>query len=136
MWGLLWNLQGEKNVKSLLFNSPDAMKFLHIDDVEGERLGESALRKILVYSENLMLMYTEAMPGGQIISHSHPHEQLTYVIQGTAELKASGETVILKAGSSALLEANEYHEIRGIGDEKGIVLDVFHPHREDYLPKE
>jgi len=113
------------------------MKVLHIDDVKGEKLGENSLRKILVHSENLMLMYTEAMPGGgQGISHSHPHEQITYIIQGTSELTAGGETVTLKAGSSALLEPNEYHEIRDVGDEKVIVLDIFHPRREDYLPKE
>ena len=111
------------------------MKVLHKDEVKGEGLGENVLRKILVYSENLMLMYTEAMPGGPGISHSHPHEQMTYIIQGTSELTASGETVTLKAGSSALLEPNEYHEIRGVGDEKAIVLDIFHPHREDYIPK-
>jgi len=111
------------------------MKVLHLDDVKEERLGESVFRKILVYSENLMLMYTEAKPGGPGISHSHPHEQMVYMLQGTAELTAGGETVTLKAGSSALLESNEYHVIRGLGDEKNIVLDIFHPHREDYLPK-
>lgn len=112
------------------------MKVLHIDDVKGEKLGENVLRKILVHSENLMLMYTEAMPGGPVISHSHPHEQITFMIQGASELTAGGETVTLKAGSSALLEPNEYHDIRGVGNEKVIVLDIFHPHREDYLPNE
>lgn len=112
------------------------MKVLHVDEVEGEKLGEKAVRKILVYSENIMLMYTEAMPGGPGISHSHPHEQITYMIQGTSELTAGGETVTLKAGSSALLEPDEYHEIRGVGDEKVIVLDIFHPYREDYIPRE
>ena len=111
------------------------MKVLHLDQVEGEKRGPNVLRKILVYSENLMLMHTEAMPGGGV-SHSHPHEQIVFIIQGTAELTVGGETVTLKAGSSAILEPNEYHEIRGVGDEKNIVLDIFHPHRENYLPKE
>ena len=66
------------------------MKVLNIDEVEGERLGENAIRRILVYSENLMLMYTEAMPGGPPIAHSHPHEQLGFIIQGESELTASG----------------------------------------------
>jgi quercetin dioxygenase-like cupin family protein len=112
------------------------MKVLNIDEVEGEKLGEHALRKILVYSESLMLMYTKATPGGPPLSHSHPHEQMGYVIQGTAELTAGGETVTLKAGSSFLLEPNEHHTIRDVGEEMAIVLDIFHPHREDYLPKE
>jgi quercetin dioxygenase-like cupin family protein len=81
-------------------------------------------------------MYAEAMPDGPPLSHSHPNEQLGFVIQGTVELTASGETVILRAGSSYLLEPDEHHIIRGLGDEKVIILDTFHPHREDYLPKE
>ena len=113
------------------------MKVLNIDEVKGEKLGvTNALRKILVYSENLMLMYTEAMPGGPPLSHSHPHEQIGFIIQGTSELTASGETVTLRAGSSFLLEPNEHHVIRSLGDEKVIILDIFHPYREDYIPKE
>jgi len=101
------------------------MKALNIDEVEGEKLGNTeAIRKILVYSER-----------GPPLSHSHPHEQLGYIIQGSCELTASGETVILTAGSSYLLEPNEHHVISGLGDEKVIILDVFHPYREDYLPK-
>ena len=61
---------------------------------------------------------------------------MLYIIQGTVELTASGDTVTLKAGSSALLEPNEHHELRGVGDEKIILLDIFHPHREDYLSNE
>ncbi len=109
------------------------MKVLHLDQVEGEKRGPNVLRKILVYSENLMLMHTEAMPGGGV-SHSHPHEQIVFIIQGTAEFTAGGETVTLKAGSSYLLEPNEHHVMRGLGDEKVILLDVFHPYREDYVP--
>lgn len=112
------------------------MKVLSINEVPGEKLGNTeAIRKILVYSENLMLMYAEAMPGGPPLSHSHPHEQLGFIIQGTVELEAGGETVVLKPGSSYLLEPNEHHVMRGLGDEKVILLDVFHPYREDYLPK-
>jgi quercetin dioxygenase-like cupin family protein len=112
------------------------MKVLNIDDVKGEKRGESTLRKILVHSDSLMLMYTEAMLGGPDVSHSHSHEQMGYIIQGTMELTAGGETVTLKAGSSFLFASNEYHEIRLVGDEKVIVLAIFHPSREDYLPQE
>ena len=110
------------------------MKVLNIDEVEGDRLGPGTLRKILVYSENLMLMYTEAEPGGEL-SHSHPHEQMGYIIQGTTQLTAGGETVTLRAGSSFLLGPNEHHDLKTLGDEKCIVLDIFHPHREDYVPQ-
>lgn len=110
------------------------MKVLNIDEVKGEKLGENAIRHMLVYSENLMLMYSEAKPGGPPFAHSHPHEQLGFILQGTSELTAGGETVILRAGSSFLLEPNEYHEVRSVGNETVKVLDIFHPYREDYVP--
>jgi quercetin dioxygenase-like cupin family protein len=110
------------------------MKVLNIDEVEGDQPAPGAVRKILVYSENLMLMYTEAEPGGGI-SHSHPHEQMGLILQGTSQLTVGGDTVTLNAGSSFLLEPNEHHEFKVVGDEKCIVLDIFHPHREDYVPK-
>ena len=110
------------------------MKVLNLAEVEGDQPGPGAVRKILVYSENMMLMYSEAEPGGGL-SHSHPHEQMGYIIQGTTQLTAGGETVTLRAGSSFLLEPNEHHELKTLGDETCIVLDIFHPHREDYVPK-
>lgn len=113
-----------------------SLKVLNLDEVEEEKFDNiDAIRKILVYSENLMLMYGEAMPGGPPLSHSHPHEQLGFILQGTVELTASGETVVLKVGSSYLLDPNEHHVMKGIGDEKVIILDIFHPYREDYLPQ-
>jgi hypothetical protein len=36
-----------------------SMKVLNIDEVDGEKLGENTIRRIMVYSKNLMLMYTE-----------------------------------------------------------------------------
>jgi quercetin dioxygenase-like cupin family protein len=111
------------------------MKVLNINEVEGEKLGENTIRRILVYSKKLMLMYSEAEPGGPPIAHSHPHEQMGFIIQGTSELTAGGKTVTLKAGSSFLLEPNEYHEIQGVGNERIRVLDIFHPYREDYVSK-
>ena len=110
------------------------MKVLHVNDVEGDQLVKGAIRKILVYSENMMLIQWEADVGGSL-SHSHSHEQMGFILKGAAELTAGGEKVTLNAGSSYLLEPNEHHAFKIVGDEKCILLDIFHPHREDYLPQ-
>lgn len=109
------------------------MKVLSIEDVEGERPMKGAVRKVLVHSNNMMMVYVEGPPGGGL-AHSHPHEQMGYILKGSAELTASGETLVVKAGTSYCFEPNEYHEFKIIGDESCIVLDVFRPPREDYLP--
>ena len=109
------------------------MKVLSIEDVEGEQFSKGAVRKVLVHSHAMMMVYNEAPPGGRL-AHSHPHEQMGYIIKGTAKLTAGAEEVLLKTGSSYSLEPNEHHEFEAIGKESLIVLDIFHPPREDYFP--
>jgi len=109
------------------------MKVLNIDEVEGEKFSKGAVRKILVHSDNMMIVYNEAPPGGKL-SHSHPHEQMGYIIKGNAKLTAGDKEAMLRAGSSYSLEPYEHHEFEAMGDEPLVVLDVFNPPREDYLP--
>ncbi len=110
------------------------MKAMNAADVKGDEVMKGAVRKILVHSNNLMLVYWEINGEGEL-SHSHPHEQLGFVVKGSAELTAGGRTVQLGPGSSYLTESNEHHELKVKGPETTIILDVFHPIREDYLPK-
>ena len=109
------------------------MKVLSIDENEGEQIAPGAIRKVLVYSDDMMMVYNEAPPGAKL-SHSHPHEQMGYIIKGKVKLIASGNEEILNVGASYVLESNEHHEFEIIGEETAIVLDIFHPPREDYLP--
>lgn len=111
------------------------MNVVSIREVEGEQPLTGIVRKVLVYSDDMMLVYYEGSPGASL-SHSHPHEQMGYIIKGSVELTAGGKTVVLKAGSSYAFKPNEYHEFTVIGDEPFIILDIFHPPREDYLPPE
>ena len=104
------------------------------DEVNGDEIAKGAIRKVLVHSKNLMLVYYEVEPGGGL-SHSHPHEQMGYIVKGSAELTAGGKTVQLGAGSSYIIDANEHHDFKITGKGTTIILDVFHPAREDYLPK-
>lgn len=80
-----------------------------------------------------MLVYNEASPGGSL-THSHLHEQMGYILKGSVELTAGGKTVVLNVGSAYAFEPNEYHALTVIGDEPVIILDIFHPPRDDYLP--
>ena len=110
------------------------MKVLNVTDVKGDEIVKGAVRKILVHSKNLMLVYWEINGEGGL-SHSHPHEQLGYVVKGSAELTAGGKTVQLGPRASYLTDSNEHHEFKVKGPGTTIILDVFHPMREDYLPK-
>lgn len=59
------------------------MKTLDVEDVEGEETAEGSVRKALVNSKNPMLVYYEVQPG-VALSHGRPHEQMGYVMKGSA----------------------------------------------------
>ena len=65
--------------------------------------------------------------------HSHPHEQLTYVLEGEFEFTIGGETRIVKAGDTLYKQPNIMHGC--VCKKKGALLDTFTPQRQDFLFK-
>ncbi len=105
--------------------------FVHNADVPLEDLGDGIQRKVLAHHENLMAVevYFEAGSVGAI--HFHPHEQITYVLKGKFEFNVDGNKQIIVPGDTAFLEPHVPHGV--ICLEAGILLDIFTPHREDFL---
>jgi quercetin dioxygenase-like cupin family protein len=62
--------------------------------------------------------------------HNHPHEQLTYVIDGQFEFTVGTETQVLEPGMVVLIPGNATHGGRTLTACR--VIDVFSPVREDY----
>ncbi len=62
--------------------------------------------------------------------HQHPHEQVTYVIEGRFQFTIGTETTILEPGMAALIPGNVPHG--GTTLTACRVIDVFAPVREDY----
>lgn len=82
--------------------------------------------------EKLMLSWVELEPGSVVERHSHPHEQLGMLIEGTVEFEIGGETQMLKVGDMWRIPGGVLHRVVA-GDRGAKALDVFHPVREDYL---
>ena len=57
-----------------------------------------------------------------------------FVVKGSAELSAGGKTVKLVPGSSYLFDPNGHNDFK-ITEKETIILDIFYPRRDDYLPK-
>jgi len=110
------------------------MRVQRVEDLEGELVLEGTRRRVLVHSENVMLVYYEIEPGAVFPAHSHPHEQMGFIFRGSGEFRAGGESRVLCAGSSYFIEPDETHEFEVLGDETCILIDIFHPPRRDYLP--
>jgi quercetin dioxygenase-like cupin family protein len=89
-------------------------------------------RQVLAYNHNVMLVRHHFLKGWTGTSHSHPHEQLVYVVTGRIQFDADGKTIELRSGDSVIVEGNVEHRATALEDSE--VLDVFAPFREDYVP--
>lgn len=83
-----------------------------------------------VHSENMTLAYWDFDAGVPLPEHSHPHEQVTNVIEGVFELTVEGETKRLEAGSVVVIPPHAVHSGRSVT--RCRVIDAFYPVREDY----
>ena len=89
--------------------------------------------KVIVAGESMTMDLGEIDPGAYFPEHSHPHEQIGYVLDGRCELSIEGTTYVLEKGYSYRIAPNANHGWRNIGEEKFVFLDAFHPPREDLL---
>jgi quercetin dioxygenase-like cupin family protein len=71
-------------------------------------------------------------PGHEPKPHTHPNEQLVYILSGQVEFHIGDETVRLGAGGLAVVPPNVLHHAVVIGDEEVLNLDVFTPTRPEY----
>jgi quercetin dioxygenase-like cupin family protein len=68
--------------------------------------------------------------GAQLPEHSHEHEQVVNVVEGTLEISSGGKKWTLGPGSVLVIPSGVPHLARGITECR--VIDAFCPTREDY----
>lgn len=88
------------------------------------------LRQVLAYSEQLMLVRHLMERDWIGARHSHPHEQLVYIIRGHIRFSSGDNTFDARAGDSFIVPGGVEHQASAL--EESEVLDVFTPFREDY----
>jgi quercetin dioxygenase-like cupin family protein len=96
-------------------------------------LPDGTKRQVLSHSARLMLaQFTFDRPGQQAPLHSHPHEQVGYVVSGEIDFILEGHgSRRLTAGCSYYVPPNTEHGATAITP--AVVLDVFTPQRDDFL---
>ena len=109
----------------------DIKNFFFGGDSPLEDLGGGVSRRIMAYNDNLMCVEIHFEEGAVGALHSHPHEQITYVLSGEFEFTIGGVKQIIKAGDSTYEQPDIEHGTRCL--KAGVLLDVFTPHREDFL---
>jgi quercetin dioxygenase-like cupin family protein len=87
-------------------------------------------RQVMSYSPSMMLVRHIMKKGWVGARHSHPHEQLVYIVSGHLTFAHPGGNFEAAAGDSFLVPGNVEHQASALEDSE--VLDVFTPYREDY----
>ncbi len=109
------------------------MAFFHADDIDFEIIEEGKVkRKIKAYDGHLMTVEVFFENGATGYAHTHPHEQIGYCLEGEFDFTIDGETKRIKAGDTMYIKPDVLHGCQLIS-EKGRLLDIFTPIREDFL---
>lgn len=96
-----------------------------------EDMGNGVQRKIYGYDDHIMLVKAKFDTGAVGNLHEHYHSQVTYVESGVFEMTIGDEKRIIRQGDGYYIPPNVLHGCVCI--EPGMLIDVFSPHREDFL---
>jgi len=101
------------------------------DTGEWQYISTEIRRKIFLPGKEMMSMLIEFKVGGYGPEHSHPHEQLGFVVKGKIKMVLDGEEIIARAGEQICVPGNVSHSVLALED--SLVLETFTPLREDLL---
>ena len=94
---------------------------------------ESITRRVLAHQDNMMLVEMRFHKASDDYGlHSHPHEQIAYVVKERFEFIVDEQVSFLEEGDSIYFPPNSIHGGKPLED-NCILLDVFTPQRDDFL---
>jgi quercetin dioxygenase-like cupin family protein len=106
------------------------MSFYTVSELPGVEMQPGITRRS-VYLDHAMITFFDFEPGSVLPEHSHPHEQITYVVSGAMEFRLGDEVRVLRAGDGVCSPPGATHGAVVL-DEPTFVLDAWYPQREEY----
>lgn len=88
-------------------------------------------RKIMSYTDAIMLVKVKFDKAAIGTRHHHPHLQMSYIAKGVFEVTIGDKTRTLKEGDVYFAPSEVPHGVVCLED--GILIDVFSPARQDFL---
>lgn len=88
--------------------------------------------KTLVYGQHTLLARFHLKKGALLPLHSHPHEQTGFLVSGKMKFFIGHEEFFAEPGDSWCVGGGLEHRAEILED--SVVIEVFSPVREDYLP--
>ena len=105
------------------------MTFLRPEEIDRKELMPGCTAR-LIHSENMTVACWSLDKGAEIPVHSHPHEQVSYVIEGDFEFTVGGRKKRMGPHHAAVIPPDTVHSGKALS--ACLILDVFHPVREEY----
>ena len=107
--------------------------FLFGNKAEAISVAEGITRQILGYDDSILMARVCFEENSVGYSHSHPHSQVAYIESGVFDFTVGSETRRMGVGDCTYIPPDVEHGAVCI--EAGVLLDVFSPIREDFLPE-
>jgi quercetin dioxygenase-like cupin family protein len=89
------------------------------------------IRRVLAYNDKLFLAEHQMVKGWAGAMHSHPHDQVVYIVRGHLKVSCLGKGFELRTGDTFVVRGGVQHGASALED--SLVIDVFTPCREDYI---
>ena len=103
----------------------------HRTDAKSVEMLPGLVRRTLAQGDSMMICEFTFEADVTVPIHTHPHEQVGYVVSGRVRMTIDGESFDLGAGDSYYAPSNVPHGALTL--EPSVVVDTFNPPREDYL---
>jgi quercetin dioxygenase-like cupin family protein len=106
------------------------VEIVRASDVEPVEMMSGVWRRTLSWGERLMVVQVVLEEGAVVPAHRHPHEQITYIVEGKLSMNVEGRPHVLVPGDSLLFPADVEHGATAL--QRTLVVDTFSPPREEY----
>jgi quercetin dioxygenase-like cupin family protein len=89
------------------------------------------LGRHLIVGRDVMLARVLLKKGCIVPEHSHPNEQLTFILEGALKFWIDGRVIVVGAGEVLTIPPNMPHKAEALEDT--VDYDIFHPPRADWM---
>ena len=103
------------------------------DNIPVEKTEEGIQRQMVV-GQNVMICRFRFAPFKVTAAHSHPHEQMSLIVQGKVKFILGEDERIVGPGDVLHFPSGFWHGATML-DEEVVLIDIFSPIREDFLTK-
>jgi Uncharacterized conserved protein, contains double-stranded beta-helix domain len=103
-------------------------------EVVVEELGSGISRKMLAHQGGMMAVEVAFEKGAIGTAHTHPHEQISYILEGSFEYTVGGVSYKIEKGDTYYVPPEAIHGVVALED--SVILDIFTPQRVDFLKED